>query len=149
MKLPVITIKVDNLKTVLTRKTIKEQVAREELVQKGLNSIGIYKYNLSYVKYDEQKNIFRWDADYKIYTRQDMYAGHGPSTRLDLQYAGIPRYRDVTQEIYLKRAHFFIDQYEVMLTLGEGVVYFSDSPVKFEAEHADDFNAVINSIVFK
>lgn len=148
-ELPVITLKVEDNKVALSPSTIKDQVAREEVVKKLLGSIGVYKYNLTHVEYDEKKNVFRWDADYQLSTQKDMYAGYGPSTRLKFQYAGIPRYRSVTREFYLNRAHFFVDRYELMITLGDGVIYWTDTPVKYEVKFIDDYNAVINSIVFK
>ncbi|TDT90777.1 hypothetical protein [Pseudodesulfovibrio indicus] len=146
---PIIVIRSDNIKTILSKNTIQEQVAVKSNIDDLLHSMGINKYNLTSMEYSKENNIFTWSADYKIQHQEYMYNGLSTYEQLKMQYLGIPRYREVTSEVYLNKAHFFIDKYEVQFTLVDGLTYYSDTPARYEAKYVDDFNTIVSSAKFK
>ncbi|MFH1914696.1 MAG: hypothetical protein ABIK45_10535 [Pseudomonadota bacterium] len=148
LKLPVIVVRLTKLKSILSKETIRDQVAVKNNVDSVLFSRGISKYNLSKLEYDTDRNIFLWNANYALHSKHYMYNGLSPSEQAKMQYAGIPRYKDVTNETYLCNAHIFYDKYEIVFSLIDGILYFTDQPQKHNHTYENDFSRIIKSATF-
>jgi len=146
---PIMAIKADDLKIALGRDSIKAQVAVKPNIDRIMRGIGINTYNLSHMNYDSDRDLFTWSADYKIHTKQYMYSGLSPLEQAEMQYIGIPRYKEVTGEVYLDNAHFFLDRYEIHISLIDSHSYFTNQKTDYNPKFKGDFQELVNSIVFK
>lgn len=148
-RLPVIGIRLTKLKFHMGEQTIAEQVATKKVVDALMFKQGVAHYNLNRIEYDRDRNIFLWNADYKLYSQKDMYAGHSLSTMATFTGLGIQRYKKVTTEMHVANAHYFIGKYELVVSYTGGISYFSDTPSRYNSKLESDFWELVDSIKIK